>query len=194
MSRLSLVFRMWNQGEIMDAITQFHVITAVMIASIGLGGSAYAQTPTEAVPDLTPFIGQRIEVTDEDGRVVTGQLIRVSEASVVVKIDHIEAELESLRIRAVNRWRKDSVANGILIGAGLGFVIPAFIAAAVDTGEPGEAAALLIPPGVTIGLAVGWIVDALHRTKIPIFPAPPRVTIAPVWGDRRRGFQANLRF
>ena len=179
----------------MDATIRVHVIAAVMIASIGLGGSASAQIPPEAVPDLTPFIGQRLEVTDEGGRVVTGQLIRVSEASLVLKIDRIEAELESLRIRAINRWRKDSVANGILIGTGLGFAIPALIAAAVDTGEPGEAAALLIPPGVTIGLAVGWIVDALHQKKVPIFPtSTTRVSVRPMVAGGRTGVLASLRF
>ena len=48
----------------MGAITQVRVIVAVTIASFGIGGRASAQTPPNPVPDLSPFVGQRIEVTD----------------------------------------------------------------------------------------------------------------------------------
>ena len=171
------------------------VIVAVTIASFGIGGRASAQTPPNPVPDLSPFVGQRIEVTDGAGSVVTGQLIRISEANLVLRIDQTEAELEMQRIRGISYWKKDSVANGILIGLGLGFVIPAFIGAAVDTGEPGEAAALLIPPGVAIGLAIGWIVDAFHQTKTPVFgTTAARAGVRPLLGSDRSGLVASVRF
>jgi hypothetical protein len=178
----------------MGKVALVHITAAAIVVAVDFG-SAEAQTPPGAVPDLSPFIGNRIEVTDESGYVYRGQLIRVSEAGVVVEINQQQREIASSSISDVSRWRKDSVANGILIGTGLGFVIPAFIGAAVDTGEPGEAAALLVPPGVAIGLAVGWIVDALHQTKISIFPvAQKRVTVQPMVSGTRRGLRASLRF
>jgi hypothetical protein len=85
--------------------------------------------------------------------------------------------------------------DGILIGTSLGFLIPALISRAIDTGEPGEAAAFLIRPGLGIGMAVGWIVDALRHTKIQIFPATPsRVAVVPMLGRGRKGVAASLRF
>ena len=179
----------------MSTATPFSATIAVIAVLLSLGSRAHAQTPPGSLPNLSLVIGERIEVTGDDGSVFTGRVIRVSDASLVLEIDRKTTELAPHQIRTIGRWEKDSVVNGILIGTGLGFVVPAFISAAVDTGEPGEAAALLIPPGVCIGLAVGWIVDALHHAKVQIFPATPaRVTVAPVLGQGRKGVAASLRF
>jgi hypothetical protein len=179
----------------MNTVTPFSATIAVIAVLLGLGRPAHAQTPPDSLPNLSLVIGERIEVTGDDGSVVTGRVIRVSDTSLVLEIDRKTTELAPHQIRAISRWEKDSVTNGILIGTGLGFLVPAFISAAVDTGEPGEAAALLIPPGVCIGLAVGWIVDALRHKKIQIFPAiPARVTVAPLLGHGRKGIEASLRF
>lgn len=173
-----------------------------VLAMTLLAASAGAQTPpaqspeqVPRIPDLSAMVGARIEVTDEDGSIFRGQLIRASEAGLVLSINRRETDLALNRIREISRWDKDSVLNGILLGAALGLLIPAVITLPIDTGEPGEAQALFIPPGIAIGLAVGWIVDAARHTKVRIFPATPSpVVLTPVVTGRRAGIAASVRF
>lgn len=169
------------------------ISTAVVL--LAFYGSAHAQTPASPLPNLSLLIGERIEVTDQDRSIFVGQLIRASEASLVLEVDRKHTEVSLLRIREISRWEKDSVANGILVGTGLGFLIPALISLGIDTGEPGEAAAILIPPGLGIGMAVGWIVDATRHRKIRVFTATAsRVAVVPMLAGGRKGFAVNLGF
>jgi hypothetical protein len=175
--------------------TRLYVGVSGMAMLLVFCGIAGAQSPSSSPPNLSLLIGDRIEIIDEDRSVLTGKLLRVSEASVVIEVDRKPKEVQVHRIREMSRWDEDSVADGILIGTSLGFLIPALISGAIDTGEPGEAAAMLIPPGLGIGMAVGWIVDALRHTKIQISPATPsRVAVVPMLGRGRKGVAASLRF
>ena len=159
-----------------------------------------AQTPASSLPNLSPLVGERIEVIDEVGSVFTGRLLRVSEASLVLEADREihesaakQTEVSRGRIRQISRWEKDSVANGILVGALIGVAASAVIAAIPDTDEP--MMTYLFLPGLGTGMAAGWIGDAVRHRKIPIFRAlAPQVAIGPMLAAGRKGVAVSVRF
>ena len=189
--------------------TRLHVgVTgSVIVVLLCFYGIAQAQTAGSSLPNLSLLIGERIEVTDEAGSVFTGKLLRVSESSLVLEAARNEraaggpvvvqkqTEMSLHEIRGISRWEKDSVANGILLGAIFGVLTSVVVAAVPNTDEPMIAYTFF--PGLGIGTAVGWIGDAARNRKIQIFPpkaASPRVTIAPLLAGGRSGVTVNLSY
>jgi hypothetical protein len=157
--------------------------------------------PPNSLPNLSLLVGERIEVTDEIGSVFTGRLLRVSETSLVLEADRKPdqsgparpTEVSLGRIHRISRWEKDSVANGIIIGALIGVATAAVIAALPDTDEPMMGYTFL--PGLGIGMAIGGIGDASRHRKIPIFQAvAPRVAVAPMLTGGRKGVAVSVSF
>jgi hypothetical protein len=162
-----------------------------------------AQTPASSLPNLSLLVGERIEVTDEVGSVRTGRLLRVSETSLVLEAEAIQlleidqkgTEVLLRRIQRISRWERDSVANGIVYGALIGFGTSLGIGAIASryTDEPVGGMAFL--PSLGIGMAIGGIVDASRHRKIPIFQAEvPRVAVAPMLTGGRKGIAVSVRF
>ena len=177
---------------------------------VGIGGAVVflafcsdtqAQTPPSSLPNLSLLVGERIEVIDDVGSVFTGQLLRASDTSLALEADRKPdqsgpvkpTEVSLARVQRISRWEKDSVANGILIGALVGVATGAAIAAIPNTDEPMMGYMLI--PSLGVGMAVGLIGDASTHRKIPIFQAAaPRVAVAPMLGGGRNGVAVRVSF
>jgi len=85
---------------------------------------------------------------------------------------------------------KDSLLNGVIIGAGLGAVAGAFGSLAIY--DCLECAGFNVPLtygvlGAAIGAGLGAGLDAMHQTA-------PRVRFSPLVSKKRRGLMATVRF
>jgi hypothetical protein len=166
-----------------------------IVVLLGLCGIAHAQTPGSSLPNLSLLIGERIEVTNDDGSVFTGQLTAASETSLMLDLDRKQTALSLSRIREISRLEKDSVADGILIGAAIGAATSAVTGAVMSMFTDEPMIVYLLLPGLGTGMAIGWIGDALLHRKIQIFPVKAsRVAIATMLSADRKGVAARLRF
>jgi hypothetical protein len=95
---------------------------------------------------------------------------------------------------AVLSRRRDSLWNGVIVGAGLGALVG--VAGSPLISDCSECAGFNVPLtfgvlGAGVGAAVGAGFDALRHTKAP---HPPRVQLAPVLSKDARGLLALIRF
>jgi hypothetical protein len=177
---------------VMSIVHQHSVRLCLAAACMMIAGRALAQTPTSPLPNLSSLVGKDFEVIADKGTVFRGKLVRTSPAMLVLENDQQQTEIPVTGIRKVSRWESDSVWNGILIGAGVGAAAGAIVGAVPDTDEP--MSLYTVPPGLLIGMAVGWIGDATHRKKILMFQATDSLTVSPVVRGGRRGLVVTFRF
>ena len=84
--------------------------------------------------------------------------------------------------------RQDSVANGILIGAGIAAGLGAWCG---DDCGLGVAHPLVLP---ALGLGIGWFIDAVMRKTLYRAPESVRITVSPVLSTERAGAQMSVRW
>ena len=96
--------------------------------------------------------------------------------------------------------RKDSLWNGVIIGAGLGALVGTLVSFAVT--DCSECAGFNVPLtfgvlGAGAGAGIGAGIDAWRQKRSPLTIAPKgtrRLTVAPVLGKDVRGVVASIRF
>jgi hypothetical protein len=96
--------------------------------------------------------------------------------------------------------RKDSLWNGVIIGAGLGALAGTLISFAVT--DCSECAGFNVPLtfgvlGAGAGAGIGAGIDAWRQNRAPVTIAPTRHTrlvVSPVLGKYVRGVVASIRF
>ena len=96
--------------------------------------------------------------------------------------------------------RKDSLWNGVIIGAGLGALVGAVVGAAVL--DCSECAGFNVPLtfgvlGAGAGAGIGAGIDAWRQTRAIVTTTPikpRRLTVSPVLGRDVRGMVATIRF
>ena len=92
------------------------------------------------------------------------------------------------------RQRKDSLWNGVIVGAGLGALVG--IAGSPLISDCSECAGFNVPLtfgvlGASVGAAVGAGIDAMRNTNAP---HRPHVQLAPVFSKNAHGLLAFIRF
>jgi hypothetical protein len=93
--------------------------------------------------------------------------------------------------------RRDSLWNGVIIGAGLGAIAGAVSGTAIA--DCSECAGFNVPLtfgvlGAGIGAALGAGIDALHETRGNPLGPTRHVRLSPVLGEEKRGLMAWIRF
>ena len=96
--------------------------------------------------------------------------------------------------------RKDSLWNGVIIGAGLGALVGTLVSFAVT--DCSECAGFNVPLtfgvlGAGAGAGIGAGVDAWRQKRSPLSIAPKgtrRLSVAPVLGKDVQGVVASIRF
>jgi len=150
--------------------------------------------------------GQKVRITDDQGREWHGRVVNLTPDSLTVVTDDRERrDLPYTMILRIDRPH-DNLANGALIGfaSGAAFALAAIISEEYDC-KPGylfcaepTAGAYLVGPLVFggLGAAVGVGIDALIRKDPTLFQRTggARVTLAPAVGPRLRAVMLSVRW
>jgi hypothetical protein len=186
-----------------SAARQFVAWVPLVALSLLLPALAAAQEPVKSFDQLNTRLklGDTVWVTDAQGREIKGRLTSFAPDAVGVDANGAQV-LRADEVRAVEHRRPDSLANGALIGLGVGFATGAGLALWACSEEEcswGEATMFaLVIAGVGTGIGVG--VDALiPGRKQVVYRAPgasgnARLSIAPVITPRTKGFAVSFAF
>ena len=164
--------------------------SALLIGSPGIAG---AQTPAASFDELKPRLqpGASVVITDAAGGQVRGKVTAVSGTSLNVLSQGKPRTFAPGEVGLITSRQRDSLWNGLLIGAAAG-TAPAIYWAIAD---PNECTGLCMDDllvGVSVGTAIGLAVDAAMKKNVVVFRAP--LTIAPVVSPRRAGVGLTISF
>jgi hypothetical protein len=162
--------------------------------------AAGAQTSVQSFDQLQQVLkaGQTVVVTDTNGRETKGKVRDVSASSLVIlsSATRTFAEPAVLIIR-----RTDSLANGTLIGLGIGAAV-GFLGMASTYHQDTEAVYFWFYIGSWLspaaGAALGAIADHARGNEL-VYIAPTRagagkVTVSPLFSKRAAGLSVSFRF
>lgn len=141
-----------------------------------LSTSPAAATFEELQRSATP--GEMVYVVDLAGRETRGRVVMLSQGSITVDTDGARQRLAAADVGRIERRRKDSVLNGVLIGAGAGALAGYGLGKSMDSPdcsgavECGQGAMVGAVGGVVWGAVGGWVADALIRKRETIYQAP----------------------
>ena len=162
----------------------------------------YAQTqPAQSFEQLQVLVkpGDSIYVRDWTGATSKAKILGLSSSSLHVMTKSGTRDLSEADVSEIKQWRKDSLANGALIGLAGGATI-GIVGAAYYCGEnnhcPGVAAAM-IGLWSAVGTGVGVGIDALISHKRTIYSGGGRTShfgCTPVLGSSRKGVAVRFSF
>ena len=177
----------------MTPLTTRATLLALVLASLAI--PAWAQTDGERIRARIRD-GQKIVITDDQGREITGRITNLGADSVQILANGQATDVGYGQILRIDR-PPDTLANGALTGLGVGaaFGLVSLVVehAGCDRQEflgcP-EPLAYLVIPAITGGLgsAIGVGIDALIRRDREIYRrSTARATVAPVMTRGLRG-------
>jgi hypothetical protein len=179
------------------------IATSAALAILFLPALALGQEPVKSFDQLNTRLksGDKIVVTDTQGREHQGKLVELSASSLT--LDRV-GKLAASDVRMVQERAHDSLKDGALIGLASGLTLGAIAAADCAGGdcEFSPAAVFAMVGGVYggLGAAVGAGIDALiPGKKRVVYRAPDgtagtRVTLAPVVTPRAKGIAVSFTF
>jgi hypothetical protein len=171
---------------------------SVALAVLFASSPCRAQTDVENIRTRVKD-GQKVSVTDDSGQVLNGRIGAITGDGLRIQADQRSTDVRFDRIVRIDR-PNDGLANGALIGLGVGAALGLAAIASEDSsdcdsmgyycGDPtagGYVAGTLL--GAGLGTAIGVGVDALihHRREIYRRGAGTQVTAAPAFGRGVRG-------
>jgi hypothetical protein len=186
---------------------RFAIAPIVALAAVlRLAAPAVAQEPVRSFDLLNARLkpGDTVWLTDAEGREIKGTVRDLSPGSLWLKTEGADREFSASGVQAIRAQRRDSLKNGVLIGAVVGLAGGAAACLANPECSGDEAAA-----GVTAGLAlvgaaagagIGALIDAAVKgPKLLVYRAPgapgqARVSVAPVIGPRAKGVAVSFAF
>ncbi len=178
-------------------------ILALALATV-LATAAHAEAQTAASFDELPRVlslGDRVTVTDDTGRDLTGPIIDLSPSGLALSLRDLggaRIDLPAAEVSRVRQWRSDSLRNGTLIGLGVA-AVPGFLFV-VAAGEGASAYSVVGFMGLSLGLGAGMGagIDALIPTTHVLYDrtsaARQRWTVSPTLSAHRRGVAVSVGF
>jgi hypothetical protein len=163
------------------------MIRRMCIAVTGLlwfAGAAAAQPPALPAQSfeelrISTDVGETVEVIDMSGRQTTGRITSISDLGLTLTVDAAARTLAEADVRRIDRRRKDSVRNGLLLGTGAGALLGFGLGRSLDSPscsrpgiECGQGTAVGTVSGALWGAVAGWITDALVRKREIVYLAP----------------------
>ena len=139
------------------------------------------QQPVSSFVELKSWInpGETVFVLDAAGREIKGRAASLSAASLTVAFDTTRQRFDAADVRRIDRQRRDSVRNGVLIGAASGALAGFAMGKSLDSPDCartvstcGEGAMIGAFGGAFWGAIGGWITDAVIRKRETIYVAP----------------------
>lgn len=146
--------------------------------------TAGAQQPAHSFDELTPRIqlGDTVYLVEGSGRETKGRIATLSDIALTMSVDGTRREFIAGDVQRIERRTRDSVRNGLLIGAAAGALVGFRVGKAADSPacprsgiECGQGAAIGTVGGAFWGAVGGWIADALIRKREIIYAAHDRV-------------------
>ena len=154
------------------------VTTAICLC---LAGAAAAQEPVPSFDELRSRIavGETVYVVEASSDHVKGRVATLSDVSLTLTVDGIPRQFAPAEVNRIERRRRDSVKNGVLIGAGVGALVGIGAGRSADSPacprpgiECGQGSALGMVAGALWGAVGGWIADALIRAREVVYLNP----------------------
>lgn len=132
-----------------------------------------AQEAVDRWSQMNATAGATVHVLLDEGTEVSGRLLRLDPASLVLLVEGSEHRFEQAHVRRVVR-RGDSLRNGALIGAGVGAVIGLFATRLADCPAPDRggpcpgtrAAGFALAVGAYSAIGVGIDAIVVGRTTV----------------------------
>jgi hypothetical protein len=180
-------------------------IVAALVGSITVAAAVpcAAQEPVREFSQLNTRLrpGDTIWVTDAQGREVKGRILSLNTDEVTLEGGR-RRSFGAPDVSTIQLRRNDSLANGALIGLGVGggLTLVACLVS-VDSSDAGWcAAAAAVYGGIGAGIGVG--IDALipgkkvlaYRAPASVADPPARLSIAPVVTPRAKGVAVSFAF
>lgn len=168
-------------------------------------GTVTAQGIATSYQELRLLVrtGDKVTVIDHAGQKTSGRITDLSPTSLALMVDGRPREWREAEVATITKRHGDSLANGALIGLGVGAGFAAVaigISAADDIYDDvnaGEVAAVIAIYG-GIGAGIGTGIDALISRHRVIFErkSGPAVSlmITPQFGPARAGARLSIRF
>jgi hypothetical protein len=144
--------------------------------------------------------GQKIVVTDDQGRTLSGRIGELSPDALMLLVGRDTTKVPYDRIVSIDRPRDrlwDGALVGLVVGAGIGLA-GAVAAASDDSGwgspDPAQVALVLPPMLGGIGAAIGVGVDAAIRRDSNLYrrTGPTRISLSPALGPRHRSVAISV--
>jgi hypothetical protein len=136
-------------------------------------GSQPAMTFEELARRTSP--GELIYVVDLAGRETRGRVAMLSGGGLTVTADGSRREFRAADVQRIDGRRRDSVRNGVLIGAGAGALLGFAVGRSMDSpscpgaAECGQGGAVGAVGGAVWGAVGGWIADAMIRKRETVY-------------------------
>ena len=142
--------------------------------------------------------GQKIVVTDDQGRTLSGRIGELRPDALMLLVGRDTTKVPYDRIVSIDRpgdrlW--DGALVGLVVGAGTGLAVAA---ASDDSGwgspDPAFVALVLTPMLGGIGAAIGVGVDAAIRRDSNLYrrTGPNRISLSPALGPRHRSVAISV--
>lgn len=163
---------------------RYRALGASLLLAACFPVAAFAQPPARSIQELRTRvkIGDIVFVVDGSGVETKGKLETLSDVSVGLTVDGTRRDFVEGTFTRLDRQRRDSVRNGLLVGLGSGAVVGFLAGRSADSPtcprsgiECGQGALLGAIGGSFGGAVGGWLVDALvrHREVVYLTPARP---------------------
>ena len=177
-------------------------VIVVRLSSLMMPIEAMAQTSDQTVASslgvLKPQLpaGEIIYVTDRTGTTVKGTLIEISNDAIEMRVSVAVKRIRAADVSRIQWQKRDSLLNGVLIGAAVGAIPGVYWLIA----DPNECTGLCAEDYVAIGVGalVGGLIDRAIKKKATVYEAPSskttKVTVAPLLVRHRLGVQVALTF
>jgi hypothetical protein len=178
-------------------------VIVLVAAAISVPLFAAAQQPVRSFDALNTRLkpGDTVWVTDAQGREIKGRITSLAADSLIVDADGRKT-LPATQVRIVENRRRDSLANGAIIGMVAGFATAAGVIIADCTNDTCPAGGIVIYAllfgGVGAGVGVG-VDAAIPGRRQVVYRAPSsgpsaRLSIAPFITPRTKGVAVAFSF
>jgi hypothetical protein len=128
---------------------------------------------------LRTSAGETVFVVDATGEETKGRIATLSDLALAITTRETRRNFAAREVTRIERRRRDSVWNGLLIGGAAGALVGLGLGPSLDSPacpqspiECGQGAVIGIVGGAFWGSVGGWIADALMRKRETIYVAP----------------------
>ena len=151
------------------------VMVIAVVLWIPLSVMAQTAGSFEELRRLTD-VGETVYILDTTGAEAKARIFTVSDTTLTLVVEGMRRELREADVRRIERRRKDSIQNGVLIGAAAGGLLGFLHGKRFDSpscpsagSECGQGAGLGLAGGAFWGGVTGWIADVLVRKREVIY-------------------------
>lgn len=175
-------------------MTRIAIVLAAATITAPLAG---AQTVSFDRLALQLNQGDRITVTDNEGRALHGRVVDLSSSMLSLQAGGLRRDLNGGDISVIRRRQRDSLKNGAGIGfasgAGIAVVLLSRCGGLDHAGETLFYSSLFGAAGAGIGVGL----DAMHEETRVVYrtaPSTRRLAVSPVLSPQRQGVAVSLGF